>query len=99
MQRLQQKDGQDHAILAPDEQSYTLHENGYGLKVALRGLIGRHIEWTTGLGYADFDGSGTSWMAGLRYHFTRRFSMGLNIRANDRSPATADGLLAFRWNP
>jgi hypothetical protein len=81
-----------------DDYNYTLNENGYGLNVGLRGLAGNRFEWTAGLKYVDL-GEGqddTSWTAGFRYHFTRLFSMGLDIGSTDRDQGSA--LIGFRWD-
>ena len=81
-----------------DDYNFTLNENGYGLNVGLRGLAGSRFEWMAGLKYVDL-GKGqddTSWTAGFRYHFTRLFSMGLDIGSTDRNEA--NGVIGFRWD-
>jgi hypothetical protein len=81
-----------------DDFNYTLNESGYGLNVGLRGLAGNRFEWTAGLKYVDL-GEGqddTSWTAGFRYHFTRLFSLGLDIGSTDKDQGNA--LIGFRWD-
>lgn len=81
-----------------DEFQNALNEDGYGLKVGLRGLVGSRFEWTAGMNYVDF-GRGiddTSWIAGFRYHFTRSFAMGVDIGSTDKDQANA--LIGFRWD-
>jgi len=81
-----------------DQDQNALNEDGYGLKVGLRGMASDRFEWTAGLNYVDF-GHGlddTSWTAGFRYHFTRRFSMGLDIGSSDKDQG--NGMIGFRWD-
>ncbi len=81
-----------------DEFDNALNEDGYGLKVGLRGMASNRLEWTAGLNYVDF-GEGlddTSWTAGFRYHFTRLFSVGLDIGSTNKNQA--NGLIGFRWD-
>jgi len=81
-----------------DDYNNALNEDGYGLKVGLRGLAGRRVEWNASLNYVDLgDGNDdTSWTAGFRYYFTRRFAMGLDIGSTDKDEGNA--VLAFRWD-
>ena len=81
-----------------DDFNNTLNENGYGLNVGLRGMAGNRFEWTAGIKYVDL-GEGqddASWTAGFRYHFTRLFSMGLDIGSTDSNEGNA--LIGFRWD-
>jgi outer membrane protein assembly factor BamA len=76
----------------------TLNEDGYGLKVGLRGLAGRRFEWTAAVNYVDF-GRGiddTSWSAGFRYYFTRLFAVGVDVGSTDKNQMS--GTLGFRWD-
>jgi len=81
-----------------DQDNYTLNESGYGLKVGLRGLVGRRFEWTAGLNYVDYGDNkdDTFWNAGFRYYFTRMFAMGLDVGSTDKNEGNA--VLAFRWD-
>lgn len=82
----------------------TFSGNGYGLHLGLRGGSGR-FEWHAGLDYTDvdfdlpgdeaFDASDTMFGAGFRYHFTRLFSLGLDVAGNGDDEARA--AVAFRW--
>lgn len=74
------------------------NEQGYGLNVGLRGLIGERLQWTVGLNYVDFGDNfdDTSWTTGFRYYFTRTFAMGLDVGSTDKNQG--QGLIAFRWD-
>lgn len=81
-----------------DDANYTLNDDGYGLKVGLRGLAGDRFEWTAGLNYVDM-GHGnddTSWTAGFRYYFTRRFAAGVDVGSTDKNQR--NWLVGFRWD-
>lgn len=81
-----------------DDFNNALNEDGYGLNVGLRGMAGNRFEWTAGLKYVDLGKhqDDTSWTAGFRYHFTRLFSMGLDIGSTDKDEGNA--LIGFRWD-
>ncbi|MEJ0099967.1 MAG: outer membrane beta-barrel protein [Pseudomonadota bacterium] len=80
----------------------TLNEDGYGLDVGLRGMLGPRLQWTVGMHYVDYgrdggdDGDDTSWSAGFRYYFTRVFAVGVDVGSTDKNQANA--LIAFRWD-
>ncbi|MEJ0099595.1 MAG: outer membrane beta-barrel protein [Pseudomonadota bacterium] len=85
-----------------DNDNDTLNEDGYGLNVGLRGMLGPRLQWTVGLNYVDYgrsdgdDGDDTSWTAGFRYYFTRVFAVGVDVGSTDKNQANA--LIAFRWD-
>lgn len=76
----------------------TLNEEGLGLGIGLRGLIGERLQWTVGLQHVDYgrDNEDTAWSTGFRYYFTRTFAMGVDIGSTDENQAS--GLIAFRWD-
>jgi hypothetical protein len=81
-------------------------EDGYGLSVGLRGLIGERFEWTVGGKYRDIDETKIStFSVGGKYFITPRFALGLDILGNnyedDEGGAEIDesiALITFRYD-
>jgi hypothetical protein len=84
--------------LENDTFNTTYNEDGWGLDLGLRGLIGDRLQWTVGWHNVDYgrDNEDGSWSAGFRYYFTRTFAMGLDFASTDENQAS--GLIAFRWD-
>ena len=84
--------------LENDSDNTTLNEDGWGLDLGLRGMIGERLQWTVSWHNVDYgrDNEDSSWSTGFRYYFTRTFAMGLDFATTDENQAS--GLIAFRWD-
>jgi hypothetical protein len=60
-------------------------EEGVGLNVGLRSMVGQSLEVSAGVKYVDFghDNNDFTWSAGGRYYFTPAFAAGLDVSKND----------------
>jgi hypothetical protein len=76
----------------------TLNEDGWGMDIGLRGMIGERLQWTVAWHNVDYgrDNEDSSWSTGFRYYFTRTFAMGIDFASTDENQAS--GLIAFRWD-
>jgi hypothetical protein len=84
--------------LENDTANTTLNEDGWGMDLGLRGMIGERLQWTVSWHNVDYgrDNEDSSWSTGFRYYFTRTFAMGLDLASTDENQAS--GLIAFRWD-
>ena len=63
----------------------SLDDNGFGIRVGVRGMVNEQVELTGSIGYVDLDdfGDGTSLGASAFYSFTDAFALGLVIETDD----------------